>query len=62
MRRQPEGPEERTFFFESFLKPVIRDFSGSRVNLAEVITMNFPVQSGLDFGNLSEVLFNAGAD
>jgi len=57
-----KGPEERTFFFESFLEPQIGDFLGGGMDLLVVISVEFMVKNPLCLFDFGDILSDTGSD
>ncbi len=56
-----ELPEERLFFFQSFLEAEEGDLQGGGMDLAEVIAFDFPAQEGSGLEDIGRVGTHAGA-
>ena len=54
--------EEGLFFFESFLKPQVRDFLGGGVDLAVVISVEFMGENPLGVFDFGDIFSDTGSD
>jgi len=55
-------PEERAFFFESFLEPKIGDFSCGGMDLLVIIAVEFMIKNPLGLFDFGDILSDTGSD